>query len=449
MHAVSPFEQLVAALDCNEIVGEEDPYEPMDVSLLKTLVSYPAPLIQVYVQARFRLRENGAMLDDTFVWKLCTKALAALKKSAHAEAVSVVAHLTHSLMAVPPGRMYPWVGPVTCIAITALGFMGSLDIYSSFSRSHRSHCSRYICVSSQLPCCHYTRVSIVAHARVLSSDIDVKAVLADHANLVRSQFRHTYPDSKSLPQFENIKVTPLSRHVVPANGKPHCIVGGVRNGPDLVLDSWNHPPSPALQRLRTVMACSDCCAAVGVGLPGSGKTTAATQLADDHVVVMVTASSWDDGTLPHHHSRDWRQLLELAQAWARGQSATPLAENEQWVRMAWMGLVYTRLVMYQAFLDVAQGTTKQQLRQWLLVQQEFNFTQLKPVASKLQPSTAVVDALASAVRAVVNRCSRSSVIVVIDEAQRVNDMFPLKLPRMDVRIAELLLVARARTLSFI
>ena len=125
MHAVSPFEQLVAALDCNEIVGEEDPYEPMDVSLLKTLVSYPAPLIQVYVQARFRLRENGAMLDDTFVKKLSTKASAALKKtSAHAEAVAVATTLHSQLVVVPRGRMYALVGPVTYIEIMAHAFAG-------------------------------------------------------------------------------------------------------------------------------------------------------------------------------------------------------------------------------------------------------------------------------------------------------------------------------------
>ena len=66
--------------------------------------------------------------------------------------------------------------------------------------------------------------------------------------------------------------------------------------------------------------------------------------------------------------------------------------------MAWLGLVYTRLVMYQEFLDMAQGTVKEQLRQWLLVQQEFDFTQLEPVASTLQPSAAVVGALETAVR---------------------------------------------------
>ena len=242
--------------------------------------------------------------------------------------------------------------------------------------------------------------SSLPYVRVLSSEIDVKALLADHADLVRSQFRRTYPHTKSLPQFENIKVTPLSRHVVPANGKPHCIVGGVRNEPDLVLDSWNHPPSVAAERLRTFRTWSGPSVAVGVGLPGSGKTTAVTQLADDHAVIMVTASSWDDndGTLPPHYSSDWRQLLGLAQARAGAQSATSLAENKLWVRMAWLGLVYTRLVMYQEFLDMAQGTIKEQLRQWLLVQQEFDFTQLEPVASTLQPSAAVVGALETAVR---------------------------------------------------
>ena len=279
--------------------------------------------------------------------------------------------------------------------------------------------------------------SSLPYVRVLSSEIDVKALLADHADLVRSQFRRTYPHTKSLPQFENIKVTPLSRHVVPANGKPHCIVGGVRNEPDLVLDSWNHPPSVAAERLRTFRTWSGPSVAVGVGLPGSGKTTAVTQLADDHAVIMVTASSWDDndGTLPPHYSSDWRQLLGLAQARAGAQSATSLAENKLWVRMAWLGLVYTRLVMYQEFLDMAQGTIKEQLRQWLLVQQEFDFTQLEPVASKLQPSAAVVGALEAAVRTFYAHRSRAHVIVVIDEAQRVSHMFPLKLPRMDVRTA--------------
>ena len=231
--------------------------------------------------------------------------------------------------------------------------------------------------------------SSLPYVRVLSSEIDVKALLADHADLVRSQFRRTYPHTKSLPQFENIKVTPLSRHVVPANGKPHCIVGGVRNEPDLVLDSWNHPPSVAAERLRTFRTWSGPSVAVGVGLPGSGKTTAVTQLADDHAVIMVTASSWDDndGTLPPHYSSDWRQLLGLAQARAGAQSATSLAENKLWVRMAWLGLVYTRLVMYQEFLDMAQGTIKEQLRQWLLVQQEFDFTQLEP--PRFSPATII------------------------------------------------------------
>lgn len=122
-HAVSPFQQLVAALDCDEIVGKDFSTDSMDMQELRMFVESPM-LMRACVKARFRLRENGAMLDDTFVKKLSTKASAALKKtSAHAEA-AVATTLHSQLVVVPRGRMYALVGPVTFIEIMAHAFAG-------------------------------------------------------------------------------------------------------------------------------------------------------------------------------------------------------------------------------------------------------------------------------------------------------------------------------------
>ena len=155
-------------------------------------------------------------------------------------------------------------------------------------------------------------------------------------------------------------------------------------------------------------------------------------LAQDSVVILVTASSCrdNDDTLPSHFSKDWRQLLKLAQARPEGISPT---DNKLWLRMAWLCLVYSRLLLYKAFLAIAQGDPKQVRQQWLLVQREYRPTVTVPLASKLKPTTAVVSALERAILRVRPTCHRGRVVVVVDEAQRVNDGFPLKLPNMHVR----------------
>ena len=264
---------------------------------------------------------------------------------------------------------------------------------------------------------------------------DINAVLANHANLVAEQFRAAYPSTESLPRFVNHQVTPRSSHVVPAHGQTYCTVGGDGMGWDLVLDAWNHEPLAATQGVQECLATSGPCQirrAMCVGLSGSGKTTAATTLAQDHVVILVTASSCRDNkdTLPSHFSKDWRQLLKLAQARPEGTSP---ADNKLWLRMAWLCLVYSRLVMYEAFLAIAEGNAKQVGQQWLLLQREYNPTVTVPLASTLEPTSAVVDALEAAVVRVRFRHLRARFVMVVDEAQRVNDGFPLKLPHMRVR----------------
>ena len=265
---------------------------------------------------------------------------------------------------------------------------------------------------------------------------DFDAVLANHANVVSEQFRAEYPSTESLPQFVNHQVTPRSSHVVPAGDKPYCTVGGDGMGWNLVLDAWNHEPSAAAQGVQRCLAAagSDYIRrAMCVGLSGSGKTTAATTLAQDHIVILVTASSCRDNedTLPSHFSDDWRQLLKLAQARPEGTSP---ADNKLWLRMAWLCLVYSRLLLYKAFLAIAQGDPKQVRQQWLLLQREYSPTVTVPlVLSTLKPTIAVVDALEWAIICVRPSSRRGRVVVVVDEAQRVNDGFPLKLPHMHVR----------------
>ena len=265
---------------------------------------------------------------------------------------------------------------------------------------------------------------------------DVDTVLANHAKMVRDQFRAAYPSTGSLPRFVNHQVTPRSSHVVPAHGQTYCTVGGHGTNWNLVLDAWNHQPSAATQALQRIVDASadgGTHQAMCVGLSGSGKTTAATTLAQDNVVFLVTASSCRDfggDVLPVLFSKDWRQLRKLAQARPEGTSP---ADNELWLRMAWLCLVYSRLVMYEAFLAIAEGNAKQVGQQWLLLQREYNPTVTVPLASTLEPTSAVVDALEAAVVRVRFRHLRARFVMVVDEAQRVNDGFPLKLPHMRVR----------------
>ena len=264
---------------------------------------------------------------------------------------------------------------------------------------------------------------------------DFDAVLANHANVVSEQFRAEYPSTESLPQFVNHQVTPRSSHVVPAGDKPYCTVGGDGMGWNLVLDAWNHEPSAAAQgvQARLAAAGSDYIRrAMCVGLSGSGKTTAATTLAQDHVVILVTASSCRDNedTLPSHFSKDWRQLLKLAQARPEGTSP---ADNELWLRMAWLCLLYNRFAMYEAFLAVAEGDARQVRQQWLLVQRDRHRMAAAPLAATLEPTAAVVDALQEAVLRVRCKHVTSPIVVVIDAATCVNHNFPLDLPRMGVR----------------
>ena len=266
---------------------------------------------------------------------------------------------------------------------------------------------------------------------------DVDTVLANHAKMVRDQFRAAYPSTGSLPRFVNHQVTPRSSHVVPAHGQTYCTVGGHGTNWNLVLDAWNHQPSAATQALQRIVDASadgGTHQAMCVGLSGSGKTTAATTLAQDNVVFLVTASSCRDfggDVLPVLFSKDWRQLRKLAQARPEGTSP---ADNKLWLRMAWMCLVYSRLLLYKAFLAIAQGDPKQVRQQWLLVQREYSPTVTVPLAlSTLKPTIAVVDALEWAIICVRPSSRRGRVVVVVDEAQRVNDGFPLKLPNMHVR----------------
>ena len=379
MHTPSPFDQLMAAIGTDKVVGTDVSNCPLSRESLKYFVAHPG-LMKAYLCQTFRFRETHAPLDTATVHQLSDLAISRL--------VDVL----------------PAPGMCRCRHVIMQRV------------SHR--------------CAGANALRVNDHVALFPVNI----VLANHANLVSEQFRAAYPSTESLPRFVNHQVTPRSSHVVPAAGKPYCTVGGDATGWDLVLDAWNHEPSAATQQLQRIMrSCGgEIHRTMCVGLSGSGKTTAAMALAQDSVVILVTASSCrdNDDTLPSHFSKDWRQLLKLAQARPEGISPT---DNKLWLRMAWLCLVYSRLLLYKAFLAIAQGDPKQVRQQWLLVQREYRPTVTVPLASKLKPTTAVVSALERAILRVRPTCHRGRVVVVVDEAQRVNDGFPLKLPNMHVR----------------
>ena len=81
MHAATAFEQLTAALDDDNIVGTDDPTEPLSQLVLGALISNPA-IMQVFVADQFKLRTSNKELDQTAVRNLCLKAHRNLRNSA-------------------------------------------------------------------------------------------------------------------------------------------------------------------------------------------------------------------------------------------------------------------------------------------------------------------------------------------------------------------------------
>ena len=81
MHAATAFEQLTAALDDDNIVGTDDPTEPLSQLTLGALVSNPA-IMEMFVADRFKLRTSNKELDQTAVRNLCLKARRNLRNSA-------------------------------------------------------------------------------------------------------------------------------------------------------------------------------------------------------------------------------------------------------------------------------------------------------------------------------------------------------------------------------
>ena len=77
LRSVSPFDQLVAALDDDSIVGTDDPDYPLTRDALAGCVSQPDYMRRV-VKDQFRLRASNKKLDAETVQKLCSKAIRAL-----------------------------------------------------------------------------------------------------------------------------------------------------------------------------------------------------------------------------------------------------------------------------------------------------------------------------------------------------------------------------------